>query len=329
MILALLAALSFADEGQFRLFNGELTYCSPATMCEITDPGAYYLSQDLTKPIVISADDVYIDLNGYSVSAPAGFALETSSSYGGLTVVNGTLHGVYISGSSTVGPYVFDNVRVKMSTGQTGEMFVAGTAQPPTTIEVRDSFFLGPANGPCIDGHSLVASVIEDSTFRQCAGIYLVSSSDDTIRGNHLEVSSSYGIESDRSIGVRIEDNTVIGAENTGIYVHGSTSAPGTGRSVVLGNQVFDSGSTGIYVNREDGVLLRGNAVQGGPYGLRVEYCDDAVVESNTIGQSSTVGIQFWITDRAYYGNNALIGCSAYVRGYASTYTDVGGNALY
>ncbi len=232
MILLIFITLAFADEGQDPISTGT-AHCSAPTHCEITSTGAYYLSGDLTVPLVISASDVYLDLNGYSVTDVSGGtpALQRWGTYSGLTVVNGSLAGCEVLGAPGSTATTFE--RVRFSPDGSGDVLVAGHGTP---LVVRDSSFSGATTSPCVYGADLAGAVIEDSTFRQCAGIYLYTSTGGVIRRNTVRTIQAYGIELDHCVGVRVEGNTLSGMEDYGIYAHGMATSSGTGRHVILGN---------------------------------------------------------------------------------------------
>ena len=129
---ALVSRCAFAADGQI-LINQSTVMAAGGFPYKITQPGTYKLSGNLVVPdadttaILVTADNVTIDLNGLSISGPtvctyirpttpvactptgSGFGI-TSSAYN-TTVLNGNIHGMGFAGVSLGGRPRIEKIR--------------------------------------------------------------------------------------------------------------------------------------------------------------------------------------------------------------------------
>lgn len=255
----------------------------------ISQPGSYYLDQNMThtnrytNAIEVNADNVTIDLMGYSLIGPSS----TSGTSNGIhmngrknvEIRNGTVtrfgnKGIYEENIGAVGHRVI-SVRV-VSNGSSGiNLIGAGHTIKNCTVSL---------NG------------LADSDV--CAGIdcgYASSVTGNTVfkngEGNTQGVD---GITIGR--GSTIADNIVAFSQRSGIWSrHGCT---------ITGNTCYDNGTTGIYVSG-NGSLVKGNTLRfNGNTNITVDGTHNAIEEN--LVTNSVAGIWFKVSGNFYTNNRAL-----------------------
>lgn len=217
---------------------------APGFPVTISLPGIYKLSSNLTVPnadtsaIVITADSVTIDLNGFSILGPVscpsdgqhattgcsvggvacpggfcGFGIGIDSGYAGrlnTRVVNGAVNGM-----GNIGIYLDRNSRVEgvnvTSNGRSG-IYTSGG-------EIRD--VLLRANGSY--GIVTSGSIIVNTRALFNGGIGIYCSSTTYIHGSIIEGNGSYGLNVTTS--TRYTDNVIADNNNGGVQIVGGTSA--------------------------------------------------------------------------------------------------------
>jgi len=112
-------------------------------------------------------------------------------------------------------------------------------------------------------------------------GIYLSSSSNNTVSGNTTQGNTANGVNIDpASIGNTITGNTIQGNVLAGIRITFSSSS-----NTIVGNTIKDNGSRGIYVGpSSNNNTITGNTVQGnGSQGITLSSASNNTVSGNKI----------------------------------------------
>jgi parallel beta-helix repeat protein len=290
----------------------------------ITSSGSYYLTQDLqtTGPnqdaIEIDADNVTIDLMGYSLYGPG----------------SGQGRGIYINARA--------NVEIRNGTvrdfGAEGidEIGMAGPEQNPhygyghRIIDVRAIF--NGNDGICLQGFSHLVkdcsvsgnggagiSVAMDSTVTgnlilENLGDGLVALSDSTITGNTVSTNGDDGIEA--GYGCMVSGNTVAYNSYFGIWTWDGCA--------VIDNTAYGN-DFGIVVS-EAGSLVKSNMLRSNAQtGILVDGGDNAI-EQNLVTDSA-VGFDFMKCGNFYANNRSAGNGSDYVN--TGCQTDGGGNVEF
>ncbi len=272
--------------------TAEFVSGNSTSVFNITAPGHYYLTEDLLVPasqngIVVSASNVVIDLNGYTIRGLANSfdAITTAGSRSNIVIRNGYLLSVLVgirlqSSSSDV---VIEDVNI-LNSGDDG-------IQGGLDVVVRRCDIVSQGDGVDMIGRGRVEDSfinVEDDGVRGGNGVLVrnntiraaIDGSGDgveigfegVVEGNQIVVNNGRGI---RAVLSRIADNTVEG-DGTGIDASGLTS----------GNTVRGF-STGI---QQSGGSVVGNSVFS-TIGTAIE-ANNARVEGNTINIDVATGIQ-------------------------------------
>ena len=273
----------------------------------ISESGSYCLTQNLThtdrytNAIEIIADNVTIDLNGYSIIGPTTAYNETCSGIH----MNGRKNVEIRNGTITNFPYVgiYDE-----DSGETIE------ADGHRIIDVRVTSI--GAEGIIVWGlnHTIRGCTITQTQVDieqgyggiTCGHLCIVA-------GNLASGNGIIGISS--GSGCLIQDNTL--ADNSYGIV------PGNGCSVI-DNAVSFNGD-GIWILEDDGCLIRGNTLRANSrYGINIEGYDN-VIEENLVS-SSEFGFNFVYGDNVFANNRALYNGTNYGGSVPSGVYDGGGN---
>jgi parallel beta-helix repeat protein len=260
--------------------------------------GSYYLTADVNgvdparHAIGVEANDVTIDLMGYSLIGPAsgmGSGIHMDGRRN-VEVRNGTVRSFAQSGIYEADPagrnHRLINVRV-FSNGMLG-IFLQGEGHL-----VRDC--------TSADNHS--------------TGVYAGSAS--TLTGNTVYQNDGYGISAGAST---ITANTVTGNDDAGILA--SDRSLVAGNTVSSNNQSNGATQAGIYVT--DSCLVRANAIShNNKNDIYVSGAGNCI-ERNLLTNSAGYGINFNGTPNFYADNRA----HGHTKGYFNTagQTDGGGN---
>ena len=240
----------------------------------ITQPGSYYLTTNIVgasgdQGIIIQANNVTLDLNGFSLLGnPGSFsAISVSSGYHNATVRNGLFNGwsegVTVSGnnvtlehltvsSSFLGLYCDDsamNVTIKNCT-------------------VTDS----SANGITIGNNSVVSGCLTASNASD--GIFVSGSvGGNVINGNNC-VGNDTGDGSNaggiivQSSNNRIEDNHVTGTASAGYGI----AILGGSKNLVIKNSVTGSGTNNYFITSQNDAGPIGSASNNGSPWLNISH---------------------------------------------------------
>ncbi|MFC1633330.1 nitrous oxide reductase family maturation protein NosD [Planctomycetota bacterium] len=254
----------------------------------ISESGSYCLTQNLThldrytNAIEVTADNVTIDLNGYSIIGPT-------------TAYNETCSGIHMNGRK--------NVEIRNGTI---------TNFPYVGIYDEDSGETMEANGHRIIDVRVTSIGAEgiilwglNHTIRGC-----------TITQTQVDIEQGFGAITCGHlcmvVGNLVSGNGIIGIRTiSGCLIRDNTLAdnsfgiiPGNGCSVI-DNAVSYNYADGIWIRENDGCLVRGNTLKDNVRnGIQVEGYDN-VIEGNLIS-SSEVGIYFVYDLNVYANNRAL-----------------------
>ena len=102
----------------------------------------------------------------------------------------------------------------------------------------------------------------------------------------------------DGAFNVAVENMTVTGTLNEGIYIQGH-SLVGSSQARVIGNRVHDIGNDGISLRFMWGGRVAGNQVEGagdgaGDHGIYCHSCRGVTIADNTVSHSGADGIRVW-----------------------------------
>jgi parallel beta-helix repeat protein len=243
----------------------------------ITQPGSYYLTGDVTGAsgktgIGIDADNVTLDLNGFSLIgvSGSGSGVFVENNHTNVTIGNGTVRGWAGYGVCTVnavGVRMYDLAVV----GNTNYGIYASAAQVTRcTAKGNGSIGIYAYNG----------SFVSDCT------AYLNSSQGISVSGGttilHCAAAYNQGVGLVVSSRAAVYESTATNNTSHGIGVYGSC--------VAARNTAFDNGTggdgAGIYVNYA-GNRIEGNQVLGNPRGIDVDAAGNVIV-GNSAGWNTT-----------------------------------------
>jgi parallel beta-helix repeat protein len=216
----------------------------------ITQPGHYAVTRNLTgvsAVIRIEADDVDVDLNGFTLS---------NTGAGSVIRIDPSLRSVFIHD----GNLVSSDLGIDIRPG--GEVM---------ELTVRNVSIRAGANP--ITGGEIARGVIENNTVVQTgtgAGVAVWIDCDGCrIVGNAVTALDGDGIRLWGS-GNHVEGNVVRGCSGTGIDIGGT-------RTHLIGNIATDNGGEGLYLTGSDHVY-RGNVARGngGSSCGNPDFCDGA-----------------------------------------------------
>ena len=274
----------------------------------ISEPGSYCLTQNLihtdrhTNAIEVNADNVTIDLGGYSLIGPT-------------PAHNQACSGIYMNGRQ--------NVEIRNGTI---------TNFPNNGIFEADSGMLPEASG-----HRVIAVRV---MLIGAHGIILWGSNhtvrDCTVTKTQIDIEQGFGAitcgDISMVIGNVVSENNITGIRaGNGCMVRDNTLAdgsfgiiPGTGCSVI-DNTVSYMWVDGIWIRDMDGCLVRGNTLRASARnGINVEGYDNAIEEN--LVTASECGIYFVYEQNVYADNRALYNSTNYGGAVPSGIYDGGGN---
>jgi parallel beta-helix repeat protein len=238
----------------------------------ITAPGFYYLTKNLSHngtAITVNADNVTIDLMGFSLSGPGsgtnyGIDMNDSSN---VEIRNGTIrnfgtYGIYAD-SSTVGNHRIINVRVVGNQGGGIRLYLVH------------------------------ANLVKDCTVSDNGGDGISAGYENTVTGNVVYNNVGQGIHTDW--GALVTGNNVYGNTYGGISVSSC--------SMVRGNTVFDNGGNGIDVG-PGSTVVENTSDSNGSDGIRVHH--GSTVRGNTASYNQQYGIDPFSGECLLDGNTAI-----------------------
>ncbi len=254
---------------------------------EINEPGSYCLIQNLihtdryTNAIVVDANNVTIDLGGYSIIGPT-------------TSYNETCNGIYMDGRR--------NIEIRNGTitnfpnsGIFSDMTDPnGLASGIRIISVRVTSM--GAEGIFLNGfHHTIRNCTVTNTQLELEQGYggITCASLCSVTGNMVSRHNIIGINT--LAGCTIQDNT-IGECSYGVI---------TDDACRIINNTIDSAFDGIWISEASGCLIKGNTIsECAGYGINVEGFDNAIEEN--LVTSSEVGIYFAYNQNVFANNRAL-----------------------
>jgi len=285
--------------------------------CTITQPGAYYLTTNLvttSSGITISANDVTVDLMGFSITGDRGIVDngifvdgKTNAPCRNIVVRNGTIknfgYGLWIvNAQNSLFEYLMisDSVRtgVLLDGGQGGDC----SGNRITNCRVSDNGYyginlFGNYAGKCDDNS------ISDCTFRKNSnGGALISADDDgqcnqnEFRNCMIQDNATAGIyayisSSGRGCGNVIEGCKISGNAGYGIHLYEG------GGSTVVGNRIsqctlYGNKDAGIRQNNGSASQINGNLVSGtrgaSTYGIAIfSQSPNLIVQNTCVGQTN------------------------------------------
>lgn len=251
----------------------------------IASSGFYFIAKDLScvtgsHGITITADNVTLDLMGFSLIGPGG-----SSEYNGIhidgksnaEIRNGTVryfanYGVYDINTTGTGHRII-NIRLRNNGGGIKLSGSGNLVQKCTAVSNGFGIYVGSAS-----------TVTGNTCYNNTVGSGIDTGTGTTVTNNTCYGNSGNGIATD--YGATVNSNTCYYNNSNGIYVlHGSTVTNntcynnhgsgiyGTSQITVAGNTCSSNDSNGIYVgnystvisntctyNSNDGLYLYGNS---------------------------------------------------------------------
>ncbi|HVO65988.1 MAG TPA: right-handed parallel beta-helix repeat-containing protein [Syntrophales bacterium] len=273
---------------------------APVFPVTITQPGSYVLEHNLVVPstgttaILVQADNVTIDLNGFAILGPmvctgvplvcnhhtgTGRGIDAGS-HQNIKVYNGTVSGMGETGININGDgAIIESVRVA-SNGGHGISIASGTVSANTVNK----------NGG--DGIYVGTGTVKGNTVYKNGGTGIIVDGGGTVSANTVNNNGGDGIYfGDDST---VSTNTVNHNGGHGIYFF---AAGGT----VNGNTVSDNGSDGIYNN--DGTVIANTVTSNGGSGIVASV---GVIIANT-ANNNNFGLGLSILGVAGYVNNVSV----------------------
>ncbi|WP_207586237.1 right-handed parallel beta-helix repeat-containing protein [Halomontanus rarus] len=273
-VVVLSAVVPFAFIGTSVAAGGS---CSPVTApVEITDPGCYTLSDDLTDSdaspaVTITASDVVFDGMDHTLDS------DRTSRYG-----------IRVGSTGDVTNVTIRNVTLT-------DFHTAVSLENTTESEIRDT-------------HVTVNTDIGNGV---PWAVKLAESSDNTIANNTLlgtdsvRIGQSYTLESPRNVvtnntiegevSIRSNDtivrnNDISASTEYGISVTGFSTTVSDG-TVIENNAITSNSQSGIYLSGTNGTSLVGNELRGNREGIATEGETTNTVITDTISAGNSVDI--------------------------------------
>lgn len=271
----------------------------------ISAPGTYFVSRAISGAgplITVSANDVEIDLNGFSLTPTSGAGVYASN-VDRLTVRDGFIaggqsavrlenvdgariedisasgagsHGLTITGTTQV---VIRDVTIRTSVGD-GIYFDASALAAPAQVEIARAQILGPSGA----GITLVnagSSLVTDSTINDSGarGITVDRCRAIRIEGNAIRSTGTANIALLDTDGAQILENVLRDASTDGLVVDSASSD-----NLVSLNQVSSSTGNGIQVGGDRNVFDLNHVGESGGWGLYFNgNAADNVFRANTV----------------------------------------------
>jgi parallel beta-helix repeat protein len=276
--------------------EGRIPVWAPTTLAA---DGKYIVTRDImgtgaASPIVITAPNVDLDLNGFNVTEPGGGfpVILIPGPIGVGNVHNGTLTmgsaGIDAPFAGVGGKLVLESLRIQGSGG-------FGIHSAIETNVIRRSVIEGTGgDGILIDGPLLHTGIIDGNVITSTGANGIVHVGGNmTISYNSIAGPALIGILISPGSGCLVLENTVGGAGTEGIVIRGSKGIK------LFDNVVRESGSNGIHVDpgSTDSLILN-NVSTGNGFalppgnGLLVEG-DQNLVERNTLNSNNCAGLFF------------------------------------
>lgn len=296
---ALLPMTAMASEGRTPIWQ-------PLT---IFDPGRYVVTRNVVAGgpvIVIAADGVDIDLNGFVLDSAGGTTVIESSGHSNIAIRNGVLTGASESIRIEFGKnIVIEDVHSVFSGGD------AFVLKGVTDFALRRNQISDAGGaGVTVDPFGFVlltSGVMADNQLERCGvGITVESASSMTLERNRvIGTNAGHGIRVGASTGVLLTENTVRETAGHGIWLDLTNGAKlhnnvvnragfigiemgASSSSLLLDNVVSESGGPGMFVTGEGNHIERNvlsrNGLAGGGFGLHLigGFVEPNVYRGNT-----------------------------------------------
>jgi len=301
------------------------------TQTTITDSGSYIVTQDISVAagdgITITAGEVTLDLNGHTLSLPAGVGngVFIGSGNDSFRITNGRIIGGDIgvrTDIAGVGALVVEDLEVATSS--------YGLYLWAQSVTVSRSTFLG--NQVLVRGPSAASPVTARMVGNVFVGedytsLYLQYCQDSEIGGNRIMESGFRGILLANCPGSRIHDNLIsyatvgtLDGVAIGVSSHGNQISDNVIHRFDIGIRADSSG------NRISGNVIQQSGSAEGLYrGGIVIYGSRNLIEGNQIEGGASCGVSFQSGSANAYRGNMLRGNSlGGICGLSNT--DAGGN---
>lgn len=273
----------------------------------IDESGSYCLTQNLThtdrytNAIVIDANNVTIDLGGFSLIGPTSSFNETCCGIFMNQRTNVEIRNGTITNFPYIGIYEADAGEIVQANGH-------------RVIDVRVTSI--GAEGIVLWGinHTVRGCTVTQTQIDIEEGFGAITAGHISFVNNNV-VSSNGIIGIRTTIGSLIRDNAIADCSYGIIPAEGSS---------IIDNTISFSGD-GIWISDEDGCLVRGNTIRSlTGYGINVEGFDN-VIEENLVS-SCDIGINFVYNENVFANNRALYNGTNYGGQVPSGVYDGGGN---
>jgi parallel beta-helix repeat protein len=335
MFILLAASSVYADESRIPVYAPATT----STTIVINSPGSYFLTQNFSSSaspaISIQANNVFLDLNGRTVTKTGTGANIIADGYTNITIKNGVLAGGNNGVSLSVASPDYSHLTLSHLTIQDTTayaLYLQSVYADILSCRFSNTNTGGGALGAVLlQGSGRIIGNIITATFTN--GFYLSSSiglefKDNVINDFNKSNSTSAGVYlfASNTKGANIvKDNTIVvgNSGSSGIRIN-----DGSMNNIITGNTVR-SCTHGIYVE-SNGNLISHNNLATGVYGLYLTATADRnLLDNNVIGGFS-FGISFisGSTENAYRNNMLRGNVGGGVSDPGAANTDAGGNIL-
>lgn len=304
--LTLLAASAVGSVSLQEAAEGRVPITGPTT---ITARGQYVVTQNITGSgtlITISADDVDVDLNGFTLEETSLLSPVINGSYAErLSIHDGSLVGGRTGVTLTRG----HNSRLtNLTVLSSAENGISVTATHDFTIEgclIEEPGAIGisiasqtergfgvikhntilRANFEGILVSDMVAGVIESNVIRggSRSGLFVLSGDALLVRDNIVDGSAGYGLHVDNSSGSSIVENSARGTSSAGVVIGAESDGNYVGR-----NLVSDSSSQGLTVTGSHTYVVENWLLGNTSWGLNFNASQSVYRENTSRGNTGT-----------------------------------------
>ncbi|MEM0982391.1 MAG: right-handed parallel beta-helix repeat-containing protein [Planctomycetota bacterium] len=254
----------------------------------ISAPGSYYLDRDLDLPgtktaIFISASDVTLDLNGFTITAAAqtalinGIGVSADPNQNNVRVRNGALRGFGENGVALGQRSIVENVRV-IDTGLNG--ILTGRLSVVTDCSVEGGGIAGSGG----TGTTAGITVGDDSAVRNSV---VFDHRGDGVEMNSRCTATGVAVNNTGRFGIIAGPIAVI--ESCRVQNVGSDGIFGQDGSVITNCSVRDAGGIGIFGGNSSRVA--GSVVNRTLNGAAIQIGSEATVENCTAAAAGSAGI--------------------------------------
>jgi parallel beta-helix repeat protein len=287
----------------------------------ISAPGSYYLTGDLTLAdttahgIMVNADDVTIDLMGFSLIGPdsgagSGVFINGRSN---VEVRDGTVRGFGGAGVQSSSGRQHRVVNVRLHANHNNGMLLLGDGHIVKDCTAGDNGSTGFNIGS--------SATVTGNTAYYNLGTGILAGANSVVAQNAASNNIAHGISA--GTGSTVIGNAVGDNISSGIVVGSGSTV--TNNTAWANNQGNFSSSGGLRVDNDS--LVKGNSLNGNLQNNIFVFGEDNAIEENLV-TDSTKGIQFWTTTGNFFANNRASGNTTNYFNAASQ-TDGGGNVSF